>query len=749
MNSRWLWVIIAGVVLSLLASCGGGNGIDPSSFHKLSARVTDATGQPLAGVAVRVEGRDTGVTTDANGNFELLAAAFPNGVDGENELSFGRGGAIYGSEEIVPGESGDGSVTIQIGPATPGGGDGTSSLSGIVYDEAAQTVLPGVEMSLFSVDGGVYVTQTDAQGAYLFENLPAGDWQLAAYKDGYYPEMSAVQIAEGAQVVQDLALTARGVIVPGEGLTVKGVLKDAATNAPVGGATVTLYADTGYMGIAETGLYDDVKNDIGTEQSAPAGGTGMGNARGGSMMAPFYYDPQYQETTTNADGSFEFPNAVIGYAIWMNMSAEGYLNGSWYQSIDGLTDELNLNLTIEPIIPTSISGRIIDEDGNPIEGAYVEFVYGMGGPVMGMDVPAGIDVMDMAQEGQATRDNTNGTPPPPAMMGGTGGGDSAGWEDYSAGAPTDTNAGSGGGADNMLMQDFLFKQRNSSHSSSAAEPFTGYFSATTDANGEYSFTDVPVGQYYVFASAYRHLTYNADFEAQEDPALNVLEISLPNVPVGAVEGVVTDENGTPLPDVLVNCTQPNVDPFTYTDAGGHFSIENVPAGDWIVSAYKQGYLTVGVDTPILEDQTVVVNITINTYQAPEQETLMLGGRLADGMTNAGLANADMVFTPVDNALGGDYYRHVVTATDGSFNVDLIANGEYNLLVQKEGYQDLYIRIFVDPAWPQMEYMLWPVGAQGGGWGGNVPSRPPDGSGQTDPGEPVEPPSGDEGSVTPL
>ncbi len=752
MTSRWMWVVITGMALSLLVSCGGGNSITPpDNFSRLTARVVDATGQPLAGVAVRVEGHDTGVTTDANGNFELPAAAFPNGGNSENELSFGRGGAIYGSQEVIPGAAGDGS-TIQIGPATPGGGTGTASLSGTVYDEATQAALPEVEMSLFSVDGGVYIAKTDVAGAYLFENLPAGDWQLAAYKDGYYPEMSAVHIDEGAAVVQDLALTARGVIVPGEGLVVKGVLKDAQTNAPVANALVTMYADTGYMGFPESGLYDDVKNDIGTDEVPPSGGSG--DSRESSMMAPFYYDPQYQETTTNADGSFEFPNEVVGYAIWMNMSAEGYLNGSWYQSIDGLTGELELNLTIEPIIPTTISGRVIDEDGNPVVGAYVEFVYGMGGgPVMGMDVPAGIDVTDMAADGQTTRDNTGGTPPPPPMMDGSGGSDGAGWEDYAAGAPGEAPADSG--SDNMLMQDFLFKQR-SGHGASAAEPFTGYYAATTDANGEYAFADVPVGQYYVFASAYRHLTFNATFDAVEDPAQNVLEISLPNVPVGSVEGIITDESGTPLPDALVNCTQPNVDPFTYTDASGHYRIDNVPTGDWLVSAYKQGYLTVGVDTPILENQTLVVNITINTYEAPEQETVMLGGRLADGISNAGIAGADMVFTPVDNELGGSYYRHVVTAADGSFSVDLITNGEYNLLVQKDGYQDLYIRIFVDPAWPQMEYMLWPIGAQGGGWGGVVPPRPPDGGnsggGTTEPGNPGDPdvpPSEPGGEPIPL
>lgn len=751
MNSRWVWLIIAGIVLSILASCAGGSSVNPpSNFSKLSARLLDAQGQPLAGVAVRVEGHDTGVVTDNNGHFELPAAAFPNGANHENELSFGKGGAVYGSETIVPGE-GDGSDgTFQLGP--PGGGTGTASLSGTIYDETTQGTIAGVEISLFSPDGGVYVTQTGADGTYLLENLPAGDWQLAAYKDGYYPEMASVQIAEGAEVVQDLALTPRGGIVPGEGLKVKGVLKDAKTNAPVAGAQVTIYVDTGYIGIAEPGLYDDVATTNSGAAGMPGGMPGSeGGSRGSSMM-PFNYDPQYQETTTNADGSFEFPNEVVGYAIWMNMNAEGYLSGSYYQSIDGVTEDLDLALTIEPIIPTNVTGHIVDENGAPVAGAYVEFVYGMGGPIpMGMDVPAGINVEDMAQQGQSTRDSSPNEPPPPPMMGGETGMDTnADWVDYGAATP---GAGgipeaSGSGADNMLMQKFLYERRNN-HGSSAAEPFTGYFSATTDANGNYSFEGVPVGQYYVFASAYRHEAYNGQFEAQEDAAQNVLNITLPNIPVGAVQGMVTDDQGQPVADALVTCTQPNVDPFTYTDATGHYTIENIPVGDWIISAYKQGYLTNNVNTPILEDQTLAVNLTINPYTAPEQETVIISGRLADGTDNAGIEGADLVFTPVDNTLGGDYHRHLTSAADGSFSTDLIANGEYNLLIQKPGYEDLYIRIWVDPSWPQMEYMLWKIGSNGGGWGGVVPGRPGAGGGTTDPGQPADPPAEPGGEPIPL
>ena len=73
---------------------------------------------------------------------------------------------------------------------------------------------------------------------------------------------------------------------------------------------------------------------------------------------------------------------------------------------------------------------------------------------------------------------------------------------------------SGTGVDNTLMQRYRFVHQQ--HTTSAAEPFDGYYSATTGADGKVSCEDVPAGTYWVFASAYKHLTCNAEFTAAED-----------------------------------------------------------------------------------------------------------------------------------------------------------------------------------------------------------------------------------------
>src|SRR6185369_14654524 len=113
---------------------------------------------------------------------------------------------------------------------------------------------------------------------------------------------------------------------------------------------------------------------------------------------------------------------------------------------------------------------------------------------------------------------------------------------------------------------------------------------------------------------------------EEDSAQNTETFVISEVPVGSVEGTVTDsETNEPLEDVLVNATQPNVDPFSYTDASGHFRIDNIPEGSWIISGFKSGYLTVSKDASISADGVVTVNLSLQKYEAPEVELLQFSG----------------------------------------------------------------------------------------------------------------------------
>ncbi len=682
------------MLVAALASCGGGGTAIPDNFNRLTAQVTDGNGQPLSNLAVRVEGQATGVTTDAGGGFSLNASAFPNGVNSTNEMSFGRNGIVMGTYEVVPAENP--SLVIKFGAEVPDPQLG--QVSGMVYDVSTEEPLTDVEISLFSESGGVYSATTGLYG-YDLIGIPAGTWTIAASKEGYYSEMALVEVVAGETTIQHLAMTPNGQVNPGQGVLVSGTLTDSDTGAAIAGATVTMYCDTGYY----YPCYDDVKNDLDSD--------GVVVATRESSMASYMYDPSYQETTTDAEGHFSF-GEVAGYMVWIEYYAEGYLNGNHSEDIYGRTGSISLNLTIDPYVATSMSGVVVDNVGTPIPGAYVELVFAgdmyaddsFAMPGAGIDWEEAVDVL-------LDEDVPNAAPPmTPTVDGGS-------WEDYDGGAAGGEQGGSGApNVDNQTMMRFRWENQQGDRSSSAYFGFTGYYWCNADENGEFNFEDVPAGEYYLFASAYRHVPVNETIELSENPAENEEELVLDPVPVGAVEGVVTDEHGNPIVDCLVNATQPNVDPFTYTDSNGHFLIENVPTGTWFISGYKVGYLTESVEQAVLVDQTMVVNLVLETYTAPSTTTVLYSGEVIDGSSASKLPGVEIVFTPVDNAYGS-YYKHINSGTSGAYSCTLAAT-EYNVLLQKEGYEDIFIRIWVDQAYPTMDFWLWPINSgQGGSWGG--------------------------------
>jgi hypothetical protein len=790
LNRSAVWLALAAVLLT--ASCGGGGvksnpGPNPG-FTRMVATVTDATGAPLKNLNVRVEGRDTGVLTDNTGQFALTATAFPNGVNASNELSFGKNGIVLGTKDVVPAQ--DPTVTIRFAGEAQGGNGGTASVSGTAYGagvwngapgapvpdangnikdtivDPAPQPLDGVQVTLFSADKNeVYQTTTSGGGKYSFDGLEAGDWQLAALLDGYYPQMAGVSVADGAAVTYDFTLTANGTVPSGTGFKVGGTLKDSKTGAPIAGATVSLFADTGYTGIyypdtpptATNGSGGDPAAgyaNAGTTTSSPdqtPPGTAPIPPDASTGMPCYRYDPQYQTTTTAADGSFTFPDDVVGYSLWLSYSADGYLAGNTYQDISGQTSDLDLSLTMDPLVPASISGHVTDGNGNPVEGAEVDFVFASGG---GVAMPGYEDFNGWAADGKANYDSSgNGStgpvpgqavPPTPTDPNGypNGGGGAttpASAPEASGSANQDASsggsAGSGSPFNSLLMQSFLWEQKQKGSSAVSAD-FNGFASAKTDANGDYTISDIPAGHYYIMAGAYKHLPYGGEADLAADPATNTLDITLPAVPVGSVEGTVTDASGNPVPDALVNATQPFIDPFSFTDASGHYRIDNVPTGDWTISAFKSGYVTSTSSAKISENGVAEISLTLNPYTGQDQTTASFAGTVQNGSDNSGVAGASLVFTPVNAELGG-YYASVTSGADGGYSATLVPDTEYTLLIQKDGFNDMNVRVWTDSKNPQLDFWLWPAGANGG-W--PVPQPAPAPGSTTPNGGGAEPPT---------
>jgi hypothetical protein len=720
MKARAMFYLLIALITLWAVSCKGGS---DGPFTRFTGMVYDSEGKPISDMAVLVNGANTGITSDGEGVFTLDPGNFSAGVNSPNRISIGNGGVVIASREIVPLETHN--FVFQFPKA-----DGpTGSVTGSTFDDFSTQPLDGVQITLFNPELGLFRTESGQDGTFYFQGVPVGGYRLTAHKEGYNVGIAMLEVTANNETYQGIALQPKNKPHFQEGILVKGTIIDSKTGWGIEGANVTMTVETGYFGLPEPWSGND---------GEPTPGDPVPLAEPNSpdyMSPPVRYDPQYQETTTQTDGYFEFAEPAIGYSIFLSFWKDGYLSGNYYMDILDLDEDVVLELELTPLVMTSAHGKLIDDIGQPIKNAWVEFIfagieipiYPGGGPTTGMpNDPTWDGYKDAVGENEGSGGSA---PQPPPSFGGD-------------------NPDQNDPLDNPMMQRYRWEHQNEREGASMGdEPFSGYYSTTTNDNGEFSFDTLPVGAYYVFASAYKHLSVSTDIKTVEDPVANYFEFTLERIPVGSVIGVVKDEKGLVVANALVNCVQPYIDPFAYTNENGEFRIDNVPAGNWIVSAFKYGYITDSQDASIGEDQVVTLNLVITSYTPPQVTTVHFTGRVIDGITGAGVEGARMIFTTTDN----QFFFDSTSYADGFYSAELIPT-EYNVLIQHPDYQDLYIGFYVDSLYPEFDFSLWSISGGTGPWGGIVPGgrgwedggggqtgeAPSSGGGDTPPPEPFDP-----------
>jgi protocatechuate 3,4-dioxygenase beta subunit len=710
-----LIIVVLGVaiVLMALAACGGGGGprhdiINPpnNTTHDVSGTLTDSYGNPIAEASVLVNGTDSGIQTDSAGNFVI-----PDVPSGHSmKLGVRSQGVMLGERDFIPDETW--TFNWQIGESDPNGG----TVNGLVYDSADNSPITDAMLVLFSEDW-VSIMGTDENGNFEFTGVPAGDYQIIVFAPNYRLQMKSLNVESGNTTQLSIALEASSNTTPDDGYTVKGRVTDSASGNGVANVLVQGNSDNGWYYICGTEGSSSSGTDTRVSQEDNSGepDTGIGydeSAPLDSNGQSYWEEPVYQETYTDADGYYEFPDSFNGMGVYINTNQEDYMPASGYfaREADG---EVVANLQMNPIVPVNISGTVTNEAGNPIEGAYVEFIY-VDPNFYGYDyaVPAagGLENMDAGGMAWASTGETDAALPGAAPAEGSGGFDQT--------------------LDSYGMAKYRQQMRDNRGASqdSAPMPF-GYYATSTDENGHYDLGSIPAGYYSVFVSAFGYLGYGQEMELTTDS--DAMDFTLEDVPVGSVTGTVCDDTGTPIPDALVNATQPYVDPFTFTDENGYFELTNVPAGTWRVGAYKEGYSARATTVDITEDIVINLDFTLPADSTPPPTDLVtLTGKVLDGSTNEAIADADIVAVATDDS----YHSYVTSDNDGNYTLQLPA-GEYNVLVESTDYQDVYIRVWVDPEWPSYDFYMWPKNYNGGGgWGNIVDGRVP---------PPTEPPNGEE------
>ena len=221
---------------------------------------------------------------------------------------------------------------------------------------------------------------------------------------------------------------------------------------------------------------------------------------------------------------------------------------------------------------------------------------------------------------------------------------------------------------------------------------------TTDAHGDYSII-APAGTYIVRAAAAGFLTEffdNVTTATQAtrfitDPAVLVydnIDFVLGAAPnhSGSIAGVVTDDNGNPLAGISV-AAWVNGRPATNAAGGaygkattasdGSYVIHNLPAGDFIVRAFAQGFIAEYYD-----NANDIATATL--VPVAGQPVTGIDFSLGHGGSISGLVINEDTNTPISNATvivrsqSHHFERGTHTNAHGLYTVDGLPTGAYTV-----------------------------------------------------------------------
>lgn len=197
--------------------------------------------------------------------------------------------------------------------------------------------------------------------------------------------------------------------------------------------------------------------------------------------------------------------------------------------------------------------------------------------------------------------------------------------------------------------------------------------ATTDASGAFTFTNVAPGTYTI--GPVLSTAVASPLSVTVTPAQNLTNQAITLQPGAIVQGVVTDtRTGSALPGVSVTLTEPDGSILSaVTDGTGTFTFPNLNVGTYTLSV-AQGAASpaqVSIDANELDAKTITRNIALKS-------SAMITGTLTDS-TGAVVGGGTVVVYQNGKAIGS-----TTTAADGSYGVLLLTGGTFDLQAAAPG-----------------------------------------------------------------
>ena len=206
----------------------------------------------------------------------------------------------------------------------------------------------------------------------------------------------------------------------------------------------------------------------------------------------------------------------------------------------------------------------------------------------------------------------------------------------------------------------------------------GYYKTTTDSRGYYRVDDfIPNIRYDIEVTAPGYVSYNETLQ------ISAVENNIVLSRESIITGTVRDSRGTPVPETEVKLTSydeysgssGNRPEFIKTDSAGNYSFPKLKSGSYMLSFEKGGY----------------ISETAHIQQVREGETFRLQMVLYRPSSFSGNITISGVKAPAAGINITARGRHIYTVEsfhDGSFNIEDVKPGRYQLELSHQGFHNI-------------------------------------------------------------
>jgi hypothetical protein len=620
----------------------------------VSGTLTDIqTGSPIANATVSSSGAST--TSDSSGNYTLTGVA---AVSAQLTASANGYGNLTQQISVISGATSTLNFAL-TSTSTPT----TGNLTGTVTNSATGNSISGATV-LYS--GGSAIT--DANGSYTLSGVTSGTITFTVSAPGMQTLNTNVDVLAGQTTTQNFALNP---IATG---SVSGTVTDAYTGLAITNATVsfaggntatdnnghyTLAAvPTGTQAItaAATGYQNQVQNVAITQngnasQNFSLTVTAVGSLAGtvtdaltGQAILGASISYGGGNALTNNIGSYSLLNVPAGTSNLI-ATAGGYNQYSASVTVTAnQTNTTNIALTSQQ---GAISGTVTDAVTNAaISGATVSYAGGSSttdgtGKFLLSGVPAGSQSLTVSATGYSSATQS---------------------VSVSAGTTTTRNFSLSTAPQVGAIAGKVLNASGTALTGVSVAYSGG--SALTDANGNYTLTNVATGTQSLTASltGYVNASQNVSVTANQTSTLNFTLTAS----TGSVTGTVTNAaNGSALTGATVSYSSGS----TTTASNGTFLISNVAPGTQIFTVSLAGY------NPASQAATVVGGSITTLNVALSASTGNITGKITNASNGFGLSGATITVAGMT----------ATSASNGTYTVSGVVAGTYTMTVKLSGW----------------------------------------------------------------